>query len=164
MRTAFASHEDVAKSQICWAGSELSSLRAPSSADTAERHVHPVIGRIVRVLGELARAAVGKRPVGRAACINQCMQRRIIHPACGEGSSVHAVVPHGTVIRRHVHRIRRDCHRIGEIHLLPPRGRLVGERRRSQQRARAGPQITHVCPCVIRALVKPNPRDKAVDV
>jgi hypothetical protein len=92
------------------------------------------------------------------------MQWRIVERGCRKITSSRTEVPIVGMVGSYIDSVRGDRHRLGEIHLLPARGRLSRERCARQERSSAAPKIANVSSRVKGALIKANPADSAVAI
>src|ERR1700724_1121541 len=119
---------------------------------------------MIRVPGKVAYAAVGVRTVRNPVDVRQSVQRGAVYSRTCEKISSDAFVTDACVVRGDVYSIGHDCHRFGEINLLPTGGTLSAESRASQQSAPTGPQVGCMYARIAHAFVKPNARDVAIAV
>jgi len=128
----------------------------------SEYHIHPVVRALETVRRKLAARSVHVQPVSRSCpAIHQRLQRRVVHSCNRKVVPVQRKISRRTEVRRHIHRVRRNRHRTRKIRLLPTGGGLSRERRRPQQRPRAAPKVSGMCPGVVHSLVEPYPRNKS---
>ena len=92
------------------------------------------------------------------------MQRRVIEACSGKVPCVLGVVPHICVVGNHVDGVGRDRNWSSKVYLLPAGGGFVGKGYSREILPCGGPQVPNVSTRIASTLVKPDARNRSLNV
>jgi hypothetical protein len=127
----------------------------------SEDDVDPVVVRVVGIIWEDVRAAIGINPVTAGRGARRGRQQPIGMGVC-EVVAVGRILSGVGVVRSDVGGVCCDADRGSKIDLLPPARRLVGEGGVGEQVACGAPQGADMRAGVLRPLIEANAGDRAI--